>query len=240
MLKIFINYADTRFYNAQKVACEAAMVHCFDEVIPYSRINIDDTFLENNRTILDQPRGAGYWLWKPYFILRTLNTMKFGDYLCYADSGTVFIDNVNHLISTLESSGQDIMPFDLHMMIERTWTKRDVFLYNDVDVPEITDTNICDASVQLVKKTEFSIRFYEEYLRQSCIEHLITDSPNILGKPNYPEFIDHRHDQSIFSVNVKKNKLITFRTASQYGNGLERYYQYSNYPQVINHHRNAS
>ena len=57
---------------------------------------------------------------------------------------------------------------------------------------------------------------------------------------NYPEFVDHRHDQSIYSVNVKKNKLITFRAPSQYGNGFEGLYRYSNYPQIINHHRNQS
>lgn len=239
MLKIFINYADKRFYTSQKIACDAAKNNGFDETIPYNKVNIDTNFSEEYQHILNQPRGAGYWLWKPYFILRTLNNMKVGDYLCYADSGTVFIENVEHLINNLELSGQDIMPFDLHQMAERVWTKRDVFIYNDVDIPEVTDSNICDASVQLIKKTEFSVRFYTEYLRQGCMENLITDSPNILGKLNYPEFIDHRHDQSIFSVNVKKHKLIRFRTASQYGNGFEKYYQYSNYPQVIHHHRNA-
>jgi hypothetical protein len=37
--------------------------------------------------ILEQPRGAGYWMWKPYVILKTLvERMDWGDYLCYVRS----------------------------------------------------------------------------------------------------------------------------------------------------------
>jgi hypothetical protein len=68
------------------------------------------------------------------------------------------------------------------------------------------------------------INFYKEYLEQSCIENLITDSPNLYGKINYPEFIDHRHDQSIYSVNIKKRKLKTFRSPAQWGIGFENLY----------------
>ena len=44
-----------------------------DEVISWTRTQLlnSDFYLQNKR-ILDQPRGAGFWSWKPYIILQTL------------------------------------------------------------------------------------------------------------------------------------------------------------------------
>ena len=236
-MNIFINYADNGFYDSQKFGCESALLHGFDEAIDYRKKDIDEKFYREYSHILTLPRGSGYWLWKPYFILKTLEKINYGDYLCYADSGTNFIDNVYHLINTLNDNNQDIIPFDLQQQTEKKWTKRDVFIYNNCDIDEIINSNICDAAVQFFKKTEYTINFYKEYLEQSCIENLITDSPNLYGKINYPEFTDHRHDQSIYSVNIKKRKLKTFRSPAQWGIGFENLYKNSNYPQLINHHR---
>jgi len=234
---VFINYADNGFYESQKLGCEYAILNGFNKVIPYKKTDIDEKFYREHSHILTLPRGAGYWLWKPYFILKTLEKINYGDYLCYADAGTNFINNVSYLIDTVNQSNQDIIPFDLHSIRESQFTKRDVFIYNDCDTAEMANSNICDAAVQFVKKTDFIIEFYKEYLKQCCIENLLTDSSNLYGKPNYPDFIDHRHDQSIYSINVKKKKLSIFRSPAQWGNGFEHLYKQSNYPQLIDHHR---
>jgi len=50
----------------------------------YGVMNLTDAFRDRYRSILEQPRGAGYWLWKPYVILKTLvDYMDWGDYLCW-------------------------------------------------------------------------------------------------------------------------------------------------------------
>jgi len=55
-----------------------------------------------------------------------------------------------------------------------------------------------------------------------------------MGKPNYKEFIDHRHDQSIFSVLTKKYNLLAYRDPSQWGNeDIKTYKSTSFYPQII-------
>ena len=38
----------------------------------------------------------------------------------------------------------------------------------------------------------------------ACDARIITDMPNVCGKQNYRGFIEHRHDQSIFSLLTKK------------------------------------
>jgi len=46
----------------------------------------------------------------------------------------------------------------------------------------------------------------EEWLRVSLLydSHFLRDTPSY--KPNYPGFVEHRHDQSILSLLVRKYK----------------------------------
>ena len=45
----------------------------------------------------------------------------------------------------------------------------------------------------------------DEWYNISCDYHLIDDSPSIIS--NHNEFREHRHDQSILSLLIKKNNL---------------------------------
>ena len=40
----------------------------FDYKHVFNTQDIDNEFYQKNIEILKQPKGAGYWLWKPYFI----------------------------------------------------------------------------------------------------------------------------------------------------------------------------
>ena len=69
---------------------------------------------------------------------------------------------------------------------------------------------------------------------------IITEEDNTQGLDNYPEFIAHRHDQSVWSLMSKKYHLKRFRDPSQFG--LVRSYEKaveerSFYPQIIDSHR---
>ena len=53
------------------------------------------------------------------------------------------------------------------------------------------------------------------------------------GLPNYPEFRDHRHDQSILSILQVKHQITTYEDPSQFGNNFRE----EGFRQLINHHR---
>ena len=74
---VAINYADLKFKKAQKFN-KATAIHKgkVDEVVSYSPQDIDTLFHDKNSSILKQKRGNGYWLWKPYFIERTLEGLR--------------------------------------------------------------------------------------------------------------------------------------------------------------------
>ena len=235
---VLINYSNDLYKKSQKLnSTTGKKVGLFDEVISYSPKDIDKDFYEKNKKILNQKRGNGYWLWKPYFIKKSLETLNTGDFLFYCDAGAYFINPITPFIEASLTTGQDIICFSLFEHLERIWTKRDAFILMNCDSPKYTDSKQILASYSLWKKTSITMDFIDELLDYSQDERLITDLENQCGYDNYPEFIEHRHDQSIFSLLAKKHNLTAFRDPSQFGNNYKQFYPNSNYDQIIEHTR---
>jgi hypothetical protein len=105
------------------------------------------------------------------------------------------------------------------------------------DSPKYSESNQRLASFSLWKKSNFTIDFINEFLDYAQDERLITDLENQCGYPNYPDFKEHRHDQSIFSLLSKKYDLNAYRDPSQWGNSSKIFYTNSKYEQLIEHTR---
>ena len=207
-----INYANNKFKDAQKLNSFTAIKYGkVNQVIEYNECNISSSFLKTNKEILFKKRGGGYWIWKPYFILKTLKEkVKNNDYLIYADSGTIYINSTYNLLSVLIRDKIDIMSFFLPYT-EKHWTKRDAFLLMNCDTPKYTESKQKLATFILMKNTNFTRSFMSEWLRYAQDKRIVTDQPNVLGKPNYPHFQENRHDQSIFSLLILKYNLTSYR-----------------------------
>jgi hypothetical protein len=93
MSKIFITFAagDQKYLDAaNRLISQAKSANIFDQTILYTAEDLQSDaefwskhghFIENN------PRGYGYWLWKPYLIKKTMSKFKYGDVLLYLDCG---------------------------------------------------------------------------------------------------------------------------------------------------------
>ena len=84
------------------------------------------------------------------------------------------------------------------------YCKRDCFILMGADSPYYTNTYCYNAAFQLYKKSDFSLNFLKEYIYYGTDKRIITDDINTFPLPNYKEFKDHRHDQSILSILIKK------------------------------------
>ena len=241
---VAINYADSKYWKTQRFNSTSA-VHKggADRVISYSTKDIDSTFWNKNEKILKRKRGNGYWLWKPYFIGKALEDLEENDYLVYLDSGAFYINNVKYLIEQMEEDCQYIMAFELPFK-ESWYTKRDIFVYMDCDEAQYTETNQRMATMIILKKTEMSVQFVDEWLYYCQQEEIITDAHNHMGKNNYRGFIDNRHDQSIFSVLSKKHRIRAYRDPSQFGRFPDIFWKgkagktenHADYPQIMAKH----
>jgi hypothetical protein len=220
-----------------------------DKVISYSPKDIDKGFVEKNANILRCKRGNGYWIWKPYIILQTLENMDDGDYLVYLDSGAFYIKDVRYLIKNMDRDNQYIMAFELPFK-ERLYTKRDAFVVMGCDDEKYSESNQRMATFIIFRKNAKSLLFVKEWLDYVQMEEVVTDEPNHMGNQNFEGFRDHRHDQSVFSLLSKKHNILAYRDPSQFGRfprlfygklleniEFQNTYEKSPYPQIIAEHR---
>jgi len=107
------------------------------------------------------------------------------------------------------------MGFELPL-IEEQWSKKELFINMECNEDKYYKSNQILASFMLIRKTDSSIKFMKQYLDYSCNEINITDKYNKNIK-QINNFIDHRHDQSIFSLLYKKYNFRVFKDPTQLG-----------------------
>ncbi|MEW9669679.1 hypothetical protein [Ammoniphilus sp. 3BR4] len=232
-----INFATTRFYKSQELLNRSALRFGIDRVVSYREKDILRTeFYRRNRNILDQKRGYGYWIWKPYIIRDAMSKVKKNDIIIYCDSGIEIINPVDPLIKTCKKQ-QGIMLFQTHGHLNRTWTKRDCFVLMDCDAPKYWNAEQIMGSFSIYVNNKRNRDFVNEWLHYCCNETIVTDCANQCGLSNFPDFRDHRHDQSILSLLAVKHNIEIYRNPSQNGNGRKKAYRNSRYGTILNHHR---
>jgi len=200
-----INYANSGYVKSREEQKETALtVAGINKVIEYNYGDIDEDFKRTCSEHFGNPRGAGYWVWKPYFILKTLDILQDGDVLVYCDSGACFKGSILPYIEKMKGSIMLFEP-DNKTWIEHVWTKMDIFEHLQVqDNIAIIKSVQIEASFILLKKSDISYRFIKEWLELCKDYHLISDEPSL--KANVWSFWENRHDQSLLSVLGKKYK----------------------------------
>jgi hypothetical protein len=196
-----ISFGDGAVYEANtNFITSMSANNGFDVIINYRKRHIDQEFYQKNKEILDQPRGAGYWLWKPYIILKTLQKMDEGDFLFYQDSGLVLLNTPFPYIELINNSGLDILLLK-NAHTNRQYIKKEAFLFMEMD-EKYRDFIQLDASFIVIKNTERSRKFIQQWLEYCQYKNIITDKK--AEQEEYPDMIDHRHDQAILTLTYYK------------------------------------
>lgn len=101
---IAISYANRKYKKQLEVNKKSALeIGKVNEYYSYSPNDIDPDFKNKNKYIFSLPRGNGYWLWKPYFILKTLKEkLNEGDYLIYTDAGILYMNSTYTIIEFMK------------------------------------------------------------------------------------------------------------------------------------------
>jgi hypothetical protein len=224
-----VSYASDKMSKSLDICRASALRHGCDATI---NIDIDPEFAGHNRHILSQPRGAGYWLWKPYIIHRALiDHARSWDYLVYTDAGVEFVGSVNHLIQAINRSDEDILLFGNHYQ-HRDWCKREVF-----DALNCKDGQQVQASAMVLKNSENAMYMVEEWLDQCQYRNQINDK---CGSDQYPGFQEHRHDQALLTAVAQAMGLKLHWWPAMYNGGAFVYDKGTytdDYPVIFHHHR---
>ena len=201
---------------AHDLCDSATAVARFDTALIENMSILDPEFKNQNEHILREARGGGYWLWKPYVILKRLTELPDGDVLCYCDSSYRFLSDARKIADEWLSDG-DIgachnKPNDPAWQehTDRKYTKHDTFALMNVppgdERERIKSTTQAWAGFVVLRKSATSMSFVREWLHHAQNAQIITDSRSITA-PEDPGFKENRHDQSIYSILLKMNNI---------------------------------
>ncbi|WP_286263334.1 hypothetical protein [Thalassotalea atypica] len=165
-------------------------------------------FYHKNKVLLDEPRGAGYWAWKPYFILQQLQKIPREDILIYQDCGVGYryknFITPTWLIAFAKKHSFIPGIYIPERGINKRWTKRSVLTALNCDSELYWNTPQVQATLSFWKHDDKSIAFLTEWLSLCRQKQLIDDSADD-AITNYDEFIEHRHDQSLLTLLAVKH-----------------------------------
>jgi len=225
MRKIFCSFSDSRLHKSKKRLLEQVeKLNIYDDIKLYSELDFDQQYFDKNSHLLNiHTRGFGYWMWKPYIVKKTLDEFSDdGDIVHYADIGCWINNNteskkmLNNYFSEVEKHPSGLLAFSFQNEVEKgllsrlypesTWTKADLFSHLNLSHDSaIGQSEQIVATTFFIRKNVASCSLINNWYEISLITHLIDNSPSKL--PNDPNFIEHRFDQSIFSLLCKINSV---------------------------------
>ena len=215
-MNILINYADGAFLESRKQNSATGSRCGFDAVVEYSKQDIDSDFMSKHKSVFDLKRGAGYWLWKPYIIRDCMRKSDDGDVIFYSDSGASFVKNISPLLERVLESDTDVFGFRMagnHK--EKQYNKKETLEHFGMYTEDVLNSNQHMASFICVKNSDKSKMVIDDYLRTCENPKLLLDVDGSVEQ--HEEFVEHRHDQAIWSLIVKKHNVMTLPPPCQWG-----------------------
>lgn len=197
---------------------QAEEFQIFDKIFGLTTEDLLNTIFwrQHSEFILSNPRGFGYWIWKPYLINALLKQIDDDDVILYLDCGCeLFIKQKDKLVEQINTvkeyygtpaGSDDIMS-----------SKHDLLHHFSIDFSDKEHIDICNmphvqAGALLIKKTKTMSIIIDLWYNLCCNYHFIDDSPSVL--PNHPKFIEHRHDQSVLNMILKTYGYLNYKLYS--------------------------
>jgi hypothetical protein len=208
----FITYANDKFKDAKKRIVEEA--NNFGEFSSVTGLGPEDLSMEFSskfNDVLSQPRGAGFWAWRPHILKEALDKINTGEFLVYLDAGCKLNPQgkkrFNEYIDLLDKSEYGFLSFSMSggagpgsLEPERNFNVKEVFKYFSVSMEsEVAKSGQYLGGVLIIQKNEHAMFIVDLFLKALEDDPLMfSDHYNTEYQESY--FRDNRHDQSISSM----------------------------------------
>lgn len=160
-------------------------------------------FYNNNLHLFKYKKYSGYFIWKPFIIQKTMELYP-DKFILYCDSNIRFRD-FSKIYDCIHNKNYFFI--GCHNFINKHWTKRDTFVFMDMDEEKYWDAHQIWTSLMGFRNTHEIQSLFSVYTYYCSKEICVTDQPNTLGKNNLDGFREHRWEQSVMSLLIKNQDL---------------------------------
>ncbi len=228
---VLVSYADGPevFFKNQNTLSWSALNKGIDVIMNYKRGHIDPQFYEKNKETLIQKGGSGYWLWKPYFIMKTMETFPDNTIILYADSGVIFTDPIEKILQIINQNQMLLVghgkPVPLRHHLKAETQKIMGIESNEI----ILNSQNIWAFFMGIRNTPETRAFIKKWLTACENKDALATEP-FDPKIQEKSFEYHQHDQSILSVLVAqdpKNKTVIKRDVLRREYGVTNFHRHA-------------
>ena len=209
---------------ASRVGVEASASNCFEKVFVVTDTDLESYvshFLKQNKNfITNNPRGFGLWCWKPYLVDHYLKMIPEGSSLMYLDSGSHLnlksfkcTERLQNYFDLAEQRGVFAMQLrdgqfgeDFSDLTELAFTTKSLAKKLGLSLTQVSSNQI-ESNFLIANNSLLPRRIISEWLKLSRMRsHKFLLDPELPGDV-FANFVEHRHDQSIFSALLKKYRI---------------------------------
>lgn len=197
---------------ARRFRFTANRTRWFEEVRVFDDVSLEreypDFVRKHRKALIKRTKGYGYFIWKSFLVTEMLRTLPPGY------DGVVWIDSGCTLNVTPESTSRmrqyfalaekhETLSFSLPNHFDSEYTKIDVWKEVGLNEDQVRSPQFITTTV-FFGANEAATRLAEEWHELSCAQdyHFSDDSPSTV--PELTSFIQHRWDQSVWSVVAKR------------------------------------
>ena len=194
----FVTFGSAPYAAAlRRIEREARATGAFAAVHAFTEADIAPDYAAAHADVLRQPRGAGLWLWKPYFVARVLAGLAEGELLLYADAGCEFRASPAPYLELARRHGFLGFRLEPEHTLQR-WTKGDVLAAAGLELGLFGIEPQLVGGVFALRKSARTAAFVAHWLRLCEDAQLVGDAES--SAPSHPAFQGGRHDQAILSA----------------------------------------
>jgi len=215
-----ITYSEGPFRGIERILGARVIINGFKSFTALNLTDIDEEFRAQNFDTLEKSRGAGYWLWKPYLIIKQLELLQEGEALLYIDSG---------LLPRLVSSGYSalldkpsIHLWAIENLDYRDWTYNQVLKKLDAYIGPIFEPMFIGGAILVINNPKIRevLRVWLNYCKE---DELLRPDSFPLDSENSTKV--HRHDQSLLNIVVRQYpEFFSLHSVSQGDLDIRKYF----------------
>lgn len=200
---------------------QAEDFNLFDSIHLYNEYDLSTSFRNDFQEYLSVDiRGFGFWVWKPFIILNTLAGMDEGDVLLYVDMGCHLNSRGKEkLIDYWKEVKQNKSGFLVSQLEpvrkECFWTKGDLLDYFGIRGKVEMYSPQYQSGVIFIRKEPKTVALVKSWLKVYYENFNLVDD-TLSQSPNEEGFVEHRHDQSVLPLLLKRHGTSVIRLEEVY------------------------